>query len=148
MEVSNKNTYQSIIYSAIVLDPDTSNDTESKNRIQIYIPSLNPEYLDIYEEYMNASDKESTGNKDKFPWAQTLVKDLKAGNIVYGSFINGKSNEFIVLGLDATNPKNNTSDESIYSVSGSGLVDLAMRYYNAPRSRFSNRTISRWINRF
>lgn len=128
MEVTNKSTYQSSIYSAIVVNDNINDDPDYKYRVQIYIPSMYPEYLDIYEDYINSSDKPNNGNKDKFPWAQTLVKDLKNGNIVYGSFIYGKSNQFIILGLDATNPKNNSSpsSSSIYNISGSGLLDLAM----------------------
>lgn len=128
MEVTNKSTYQSSIYSAIVVNDNVNDDPDYKYRVQIYIPSMYPEYLDIYEDYINSSDKSNNGNKDKFPWAQTLVKDLKNGNIVYGSFIYGKSNQFIILGLDATNPKNesSSSSSSIYNISGSGLLDLAM----------------------
>lgn len=127
MDVSNKSIYQSSIYSAIVVNENINDDPQSKYRIQIYIPSMYPEYLDIYEDYMKSSDKSSNGNKDKFPWAQTLVKDLKVGNIVYGSFLYGKANQFIILGLDATNPKNQESNtNSAYDITGSGIVDLAM----------------------
>lgn len=127
MDVSNKSIYQSSIYSAIVVNENINDDPQSKYRIQIYIPSMYPEYLDIYEDYMKSSDKSSNGNKDKFPWAQTLVKNLKVGNIVYGSFLYGKANQFIILGLDATNPKNEESNtSSSYDITGSGIVNLAM----------------------
>lgn len=128
MDVQNKDTYYNSIYSAIVVNDNFESDPMGLFRVQVYIPTMFYEYNSIYESYMNSSDKASSEDADKFPWAKSLVKDLKNGNIVYGSFVNNNAEEFVILGLDANNPKNNPTDSTGegYNISGSGLLDLAM----------------------
>lgn len=126
MQVTNRNAYSNEILIAIVVNSDTDQDPQSNYRVQIYIPSLQYQYDSIYESYMNSSDKTSNEHFSKFPWAKTLVEDLTEGNIVYCSNINNSSSDYIIIGLDATNPVNATSDESVYTVSGSSLLDLTM----------------------
>lgn len=134
MNILNSNTYNNQIYQAIVVNSNFQQDPQQKGRVQIYIPEQQYEYSDIYQSYMNAGDKASTGNMDKFPWAITLVPDLKEGNIVYGNFIQNDYSQFIVLGLDANNVINTTIAEngvggsilgSGYDISGDELLQRA-----------------------
>ena len=99
MQVVNKSSYISTIYSAIVVNKDTSQDPENKNRVQIYIPSVNFDYADHWEEYMNMKDKKSSEYFNAFPWAVTLKDNLNDGDDVYGSYIDGDGHQYIILGL-------------------------------------------------
>ena len=122
MNILNSNTYNNQIYQAIVVNDNYQNDPLNLGRVQIYIPEQQYEYADIYQSYMNSGDKASTGDMDKFPWAITLVPDLKEGNVVYGNFIQNDYSQFIVLGLDANNVINTTIAENGVggSILGSG----------------------------
>ena len=126
MQVTNKDFYYNSIYSAIVVNSDTNLDPQGNNRIQIYIPSINYNYADVYEEYMNSTDKSSSPHFNKFPWAVSLVKDLKNGNIVYGNFIDNNFNKFIILGLDVNNPANQEATGGDLNVEGIDVLSLAM----------------------
>lgn len=127
MNIIDKEAYSNFIYMAVVVNSNTDSGPQSEYRVQVYIPQIQYEYDGVYEEYMNSSDKNSSEYKDIFPWAKSLVKDLKEGNIVFGSFINNDKGDFIILGLDAYNPKNTLTDSgSIYDINGGGLIDLAM----------------------
>lgn len=126
MNVVNTDRYETSIYRAVVVNTDTSQDPEFKYRIQIYVPFLQYEYNDIYKNYMNSSNKDQNADKDKFPWAISLVSDLKEGNIVYISFINNDINQYIILGLDAYNPANQDSGSDAYLANGQDLLDLTM----------------------
>lgn len=75
---------------------------------------------------MNNSSKANNEDTNKFPWAKSLVKDLKVGNIVYVTNIKNKIDSYIVLGVDAYNPKNQQTTDSIYNVDGSNLLELTM----------------------
>ena len=52
MQVTNKESFISTIYPAIVVNTDTSLDPDDKGRVQIYIPSVHYKYADVYEKYM------------------------------------------------------------------------------------------------
>ena len=129
MNIVDYNTYSNQIYKAIVVNSNFQQDPQGEGRIQIYIPDMQYEYSDIYKVYMNSSDKASTGNMDKFPWAITLVANLKEGNIVYGNFIQNNYSQFIILGLDANNPANSSTINNTnnigkgYNITGDTLLE-------------------------
>lgn len=129
MQIANRNEFISTIYSAIVVNTNKSLDPDNSGRIQIYIPSINYEYADYYVEYMNSNNK--TQNLDifnAFPWAITLQDDLNEGDEVFGSFIEGSANKYIILGISKSNTTINISNDSLVStnINGSTLVNLAM----------------------
>lgn len=126
MDIVNRNAYSNVIFLAIVVNVDTNQDPAGEYRVQIYIPSTQYEFDSVYESYMNSADKLNNDDSSKFPWAKSLVKDLKVGNIVYGSNISNDQNEYIILGLDAYNPKNQQTTDSAYNVDGTDLLSLAM----------------------
>ena len=126
MDIVNRNAYSNVIFLAIVVNVDTNQDPAGEYRVQIYIPSTQYEFDSVYESYMNSSNKLNNDDSSKFPWAKSLVKDLKVGNIVYGSNISNEQNEYIILGLDAYNPKNQQTTDSAYNVDGTDLLSLAM----------------------
>lgn len=126
MQVTNRESYSNCIYSAIIVNTNTDNDPDGKYRVQIYVPSLQYEYDNKYEEYMNSADKTSSELKGIFPWAKSLVKDLKEGNVVYVSYIGNDANSYIVLGLDAYNPVNETSQSSGGNIDGLDVLSLCM----------------------
>lgn len=126
MDIVNRNTYSNIINLAIVVNVDTNQDPAGNYRVQIYIPSSQYEFNNVYESYMNGGNKTNNSDSSKFPWAKSLVKDLKVGNIVYCSNINNSDTEYIVLGLDAYNPKNQQSTDSAYNINGTDVLSLAM----------------------
>lgn len=126
MDIVNKNSYSNIVFLAIVVNVDTNQDPAGEYRVQIYIPSTQYEFDSVYESYMNGSSKNDSSDKSKFPWAKSLVKDLKVGNIVYGTNISNADNQYIILGLDAYNPVNQQTTESAYNVNGTDLLSLAM----------------------
>ena len=98
MQVVNKNSYITTIYSAIIVNNNTGQDPDNKGRVQIYIPSINYEYADVYQEYMESADKQSSKYKDAFPWALKLVDEVSSGDEVYGSYVEGDDTKFIILG--------------------------------------------------
>lgn len=126
MDIINRNSYSNIINLAIVVNVDTNQDPAGEYRVQIYIPSSQYEFDNVYETYMNSSNKTNNDDSSKFPWAKSLVKDLKVGNVVYYSNINNSDSEYIILGLDAYNPKNQQTTDSVYNVNGTDLLSLAM----------------------
>jgi murein DD-endopeptidase MepM/ murein hydrolase activator NlpD len=133
MEIASKKNYSNIIYSAIIVNADTDMDPDNSGRVQIYIPTVHSSYADKYEAYINSGDKENADGWDYFPWAYTLVDDLKDGNAVFGSTVDNQNDQYIVLGLDVNNPLNSDasgsggdSDLSISNGNISGVLDLAM----------------------
>lgn len=126
MNIINSDSYYNSIYQAIVVNADNNQDPENKYRIQIYIPLLQPEYINLYQNYINSANKSSHKDKNKFPWAISLVGDLTEGNIVYGGFINNDINQYIILGLDAYNPVNQKSESNGYLTNGQDLLNMTM----------------------
>ncbi len=126
MNILNSDSYYNCIYKAIVVNTETSQDPEAKFRIQIFIPLLQPDYLTIYKSYMESGNKLNNPDRAKFPWAISLVKELKPGNIVYGSFINNDINQYIILGIDAYNPANQNNESNGYLANGQNLLDMTM----------------------
>lgn len=129
MEIADKRSYYNSIFSAIIVNDNADSDPENKGRVQIYIPSIHTNYDEIYKEYMNNNNKSDDENRTKFPWAATLDKNLKNGNIVFATNINNNNDEFLVMGLDANNPLNgNGSGVGGLSLSGdfNGILDLTM----------------------
>ena len=80
MNVVNTDKYETKIYRAIIVNADTAQDPESRYRVQIYIPALQYEYNSAYQTYIKDSNKAENPDTDKFPWAISLVGDLKEGN--------------------------------------------------------------------
>lgn len=117
MEIHGRSTYHNSIYSAIVVNADPSQDPFGANRIQIYIPSLQYEYEALYTEYMKDGNKPASKHFSKFPWATTMISGLKEGTVVFGSFINNKNYNYIIIGIDINNPQNE-------GVGGAGPTDL------------------------
>lgn len=126
MQVTNRDSYSNCIYSGIVVNTNTDQDPDGKYRVQIYIPNLQYEYDNKYEEYMNSGDKTNSNLKNVFPWAKSLVKDLKEGNVVYVNYIGNDSNSYVILGLDANNPVNETSTSSNGNIDGLDVLSLCM----------------------
>lgn len=140
MLVANKSDYNNNIYYGIVVNTDSSDDPNenASDRVQIYIPSMQYEYNDKYEAYMNSSNKTTEEDFNVYPWASTLKKDLKVGDEIYGSFINNDSGQYIVLGQAggiSTASKNNKTDDNNDNENGGGntndlsnsdLLDLIM----------------------
>lgn len=129
MEISSNRTYSNIIYSAIIVNDNSDMDPESKGRVQIYIPSVHLSQIDTYTDYMTSSNKREHDGWTIFPWATTLVDDLKNGNVVFGSNVDNKANEYIILGLDINNSSNSKGAGSgldLGSAETSGVLDLAM----------------------
>ena len=73
MIIADKSSYSSDIYYGIVVNTSSSDDPEGLDRIQIYIPSVQYEYANRYEEYMNSSNKTELEDFGAYPWASTLV---------------------------------------------------------------------------
>ena len=126
LEIVNKRTYNNTIFYAIVVNSDTQQDPNSENRVQIYIPSLSPELKDTYESYISNNNKSSDSNFNKFPWAKTLVKDLKNGDAIYGNYIDNDYSQPIILGQDGgISTSDQSADASINGISGD-VLSLAM----------------------
>lgn len=142
MEVVNKDAYHNSINRAIVVNADQSSDPDGTNKVQIYIPALQYEYNNIYEEYINDSNKSNSVHKDKFPWAFSLIKTLRDGCTVFVSNVYNKNDNFIIMGLDATDPANDDlfglnsdsdsdsdvldGDYDINNIIGGSLLELAL----------------------
>ena len=127
MEVLDKRQYYNSINEAIIVNADSSTDPAGLGRVQIYIPNEHIQYSEYYEEYMDTSNKTDAEGFNMFPWAITLVKDLKNGNVVMCGTIENNSDNFVIIGLDVNNPANAEDTNTEFSPSGiGGLVDLAM----------------------
>lgn len=123
MQISNKDSYISTIYSAIVVNKDKSQDPDNKDRIQIYLPSVNYEYEGVYQDYIKDNNKPNSTYYDKFPWAITLIEEVQEGDEVYGSYIEGDATQFILLGLAGGKSNVNTGGANVDT---SNVVNLAM----------------------
>ena len=127
MNISGESEYCNRILEAIIVNSDYNNDPEHKYRLQIYIPS-------VQYEYMLSDDKTTSPHKDKFPWAVSLVDGLENGNTVYISNINNKFDKYIILGAQANAESNYSRSltsggvtmSDVYNISSSGLIDLCM----------------------
>lgn len=134
MNISDKKTYSNYVFNAVVVNANTDMDPENKGRVQIYIPTMQIEYAEYYAEYAKAdkTGKENSPHKDKFPWATTLVADLKDGNQIIGCNLNNNNGEYVVMGLDVNNEVDTNvsgaggNDLSTYSGNASGILNLAM----------------------
>lgn len=143
MQVVNKDTYQNCIYRAIVVNADQDSDPEDTHKVQIYIPALQYEYNDIYQEYIDDDNKDSSAHKDKFPWVFTTIKNIRNGCTVFVGNVGNKNDNYIILGLDGTDPDNDdlfdtdkdnenneedydNSDYDINNIIGGSLVELAL----------------------
>ena len=101
MDIVNKDTYYNSIYQAVIIDDKLGDDPKGKNRYQIYIPEVHYRYEEQKDNYLKEDDKSKSQYKTLFPWAVSLISDLKIGDQVYGSYINNLNNSFIILGKDA-----------------------------------------------
>ena len=134
MNVIDNGDYSNIIMKAVIVNNDTGTDPEGKSRVQVYIPQIHYEYASIYQAYMNAGDKTSTGHFDKFPWAVSVVEGLEIGNEVYICNVNNKGDEYIVLGVEANETSNynwgvstaGRSGINIYTTEVGSVTDFAM----------------------
>lgn len=127
MNINDRSVYYNCIYQAVVVNDDTTQDPEDSGRIQIYIPALHYSFEGMYKQYIKDSNKSESIYKSYFPWATALVEDLKEGNIVYCSFINNSSNDFIIIGKDNTASKVINPEGGFDGVpAGQELLDLAM----------------------
>lgn len=106
------------------MNENYQNDPLQEGRVQIYIPTMQPENSGIYSQYMKSNNKEQSEHYNKFPWAVTLVKDLTNGNVVYGNFIDNDFSQFIILGLQANVSENEITNivSSGYNISGNTLT--------------------------
>lgn len=123
MQVTNKNSFITTIYSAIIVNKDTNQDPLTKGRVQIFIPTVNYDYADVYQDYINDDNKPNSSYFTAFPWAVTLTSDLKNGDEVYGSYIEGNDTQFIVLGI--AGGKSNLAIGGA-NIDGSNIVNLTM----------------------
>lgn len=131
MEIADKRAYYNSIFSAIVVNDNVDDDPAGKGRVQIYIPSIHTNYDDVYMKYMTSNNKREDENKTKFPWATTMIENLKNGNIVFATNVNNNNDEFLVMGLDVNNPDNgNGSGIGVggFDINGdlSGILELTM----------------------
>lgn len=129
MNVAGRSEYYNNIYRAIVVNVDTSQDPENKDRFQIYIPTIHYEYDGEYQNYMEDSNKTGNPNFNVFPWAVTLVDNLKLGDIVYGSNIDNKNDSYIILGVDVMAMKNGNGDGNYdldFDITTTGILGMAM----------------------
>lgn len=134
MDILDKKSYSNYTFEGIVVNTETDMDPENKNRIQIYIPSLQIEYSNLYVTYakLDKNGKENSADKSKFPWATSSVKDLVVGNKVIGCNLNNENSEYVILGLNVNDDMDSSivpvGGNGILSISGnaSGLLDLAM----------------------
>lgn len=133
MNIADKKTYSNYVFEAVVVNTDTNMDPENKNRIQIYIPSMQMEYADAFVEYAKLDNdaKQNSDHKTKFPWATTLVEGLEVGNNVVGCNLNNNNSEYVIMGKNVNDDKDENFGDSSYDFLGlsgdaSGLLDLAM----------------------
>ena len=131
MEIADKRAYYNSIFSAIVVNDNVDDDPAGKGRVQIYIPSIHTNYDDVYMKYMTSNNKREDENRTKFPWATTMIENLKNGNIVFATNVNNNNDEFLVMGLDVNNPDNgNGSGIGVggFDINGdlSGILELTM----------------------
>ena len=129
MQVINKSSYISTIYSAVVVNTNKDLDPDDLGRVQIYIPSVNYNYADSYIEYMTSENKTSNSELfEAFPWAVTLIDDLNNGDEIYGSYIDGDSTQYIILGVSKSKKTINTAGalNNNIMINGSSVTDLAM----------------------
>lgn len=124
MLVTNKTAYSSNIYLAVIVNNDVADDPEQNNRVQIYIPTIHYDYAYVYRNYMGETDKKHNQYFSVFPWAVSLVAEPKNGDTVYGSFIEGSSDRFIVLG--SANGVSPVSYGLGLTVTSSELLNLTM----------------------
>lgn len=134
MIIADKSSYSSDIYYGIVVNTSSSDDPEGLDRIQIYIPSVQYEYADKYEEYMNSSNKTELEDFTVYPWASTLVSGLSVGDAIYGGHIDNDNSKYIILGIEGgsdTGSGNNNNDNGndggdINNLTSEKLMDLIM----------------------
>ena len=128
MDITNRDSYYNSIYQAYIINDDTSADPLSKRRYQIFIPEIHYTIESICEQYSKLSNAEKINSEyfSLFPWAVSLVSDLKTGDIVYGSFIKNQNNQFIILGINANNPEAIGGASTLYSIGTDAILDLAM----------------------
>lgn len=134
MQVYNDNTYLNSIYAAIVVNADTTQDPEGKNRVQVYIPSIQSDIESQFNTYFEDPNKTESEYKDLFPWAVSLVGNLAIGCIVYVNTVENISGSYVILGADMYDPNNialmgvGTSGAmgSYSSIGASGMVELIM----------------------
>ena len=124
MQVIDKSSYITTIYKAIIVNKDINLDPDNKGRVQIYIPSINYEYADYYQEYMADTNKKDSQYYSAFPWATSLIENLNDGDDVYGSYIEGDSSQYIILGLEGGKSKKGNGIGA--DINTGTLVDLAM----------------------
>lgn len=116
MQVSNLNSYHNSLYLAVVLKVDDTN-----KRYQVYVPALHNSFKGMYEQYIKDNNKDSSIYKDYFPWASSIIEDLKMGDVVYIGFINNNTKQLLILGKDVA------AAASIYNEnkgSGGGNIDV------------------------
>ena len=53
MEILNSDTYSNSIYKAIIVNTNVSEDPHSANRVQIYIPYMQPSFYEDYKTYID-----------------------------------------------------------------------------------------------
>lgn len=134
MQVINKSSYITSIYSAIVVNADSSLDPENKGRVQLYIPNVNFDNAPYYLDYIAVSDKRSSKYFKYFPWATTLIDDLENGCTIYGSYIDGNETQYIVIGRDTSvplvtatsNTQDSNSSSNVVNINTSDVVNMAM----------------------
>lgn len=124
MDVSNRNVYYNCIYQAVVVNADTSQDPNSLNRIQIYVPALHYNFEGVYKQYIQDNNKSNSIYKSYFPWATTAVDELTNGDIVFCNFLNNDPNSFIIIGKDIAANKTITSNGQGGGGDYNGSLDL------------------------
>ena len=135
MQVSNLNTYHNSLYLAVVLKVDDTN-----KRYQVYVPVLHNSFKGMYEQYIKDNDKDNSIYKDYFPWASSIIEDLKIGDVVYIGFINNDTKQLLILGKDVA------AAASIYTEdkgSGGGNVDVNISSSTAKTSSWVAKLISK-----
>lgn len=129
MLTTNKSSFIGDIYSAIIVNEDTSLDPYNDNRVQIYIPTVHYDYADVYKEYLYDENKTDSQYFTVFPWAKIMISNLKNGDRVFGSYIGGQDNQYIVLGLEGGEQSASaygSGSIGTQAITGSVLLDYTM----------------------
>lgn len=106
MNINNSTTYSNIVYKAIIVNDNYKEDPLNSGRVQIFIPNAQVNYINDYMNYMSDSNKSSSSEKNKYPWAVCLVQDVKNGDEVYVANINNSMYDYVVLGKAVYTPNN------------------------------------------
>lgn len=115
MDVVNSTLFNIMAVKGIVVNANSADDPNGNNyRVQVYIPSVqydsDNKLFEIYDNYVNSTDKKNTEGYRKFPWASNTVANLKDGDEVYLINLNNENGSYVIIGADAKCLDNSNSN--------------------------------------